>query len=145
MSECIIFCKVSSRELLNRYISIIDENSKIEIDEDEVISYDNNFFYDLNDEWSVLEDKRGDTYSVDILLKMASDNELIYSYVDEDMLDGELVVIKNGNVVRKLYDYYYTPELSINSGVIEYEKQNKLEKWSDIGLYVEYLYEKLEE
>ena len=143
--ECIIFCDVSSRELLERYRLIVEENSNIEIDEDDVILYNNNYFYDLSEEWSVLEDNSGDSYSIDILLKMAQNNKLIYSYVNEDMIEGELVVIEKGKLVKKLYDYYYTPELSINSGIIEYEKQNKLEKWTDIGLYVEYLYEKLQE
>lgn len=143
--ECIIFCDVSSRELLERYRLIVEENSNIEIDEDDVILYNNNYFYDLSEEWSVLEDNSGDSYSIDILLKMAQNNKLIYSYVNEDMIEGELVVIEKGKLVKKLYDYYYTPELSINSGIIEYEKQNKLEKWIDIGLYVEYLYEKLQE
>lgn len=142
--ECIIFCDVSSRELLERYRLIVEENSNIEIDEDDVILYNNNYFYDLSEEWSALEDNSGDSYSIDILLKMAQNNKLIYAYVNEDMIEGELVVIEKGTLIKKLYDYYYTPELSINSGIIEYEKQNKLEKWTDIGLYVEYLYEKFQ-
>lgn len=65
----------------------------------------------------------------------------IYIYINEDLLEGELVVIESGKIVRKLLDYYSTPELNKNIGRIDYEKQKEINNWVDIGEYMDYLFD----
>ena len=40
---------------------------------------------------------------------------------------------------RKLFDYYTTPELNENFGKIEYEDEQEISDWIDIGQYMDYL------
>ena len=55
------------------------------------------------------------------------------------LLDGELIVIEKGKIIRKLFDYYTTPELNENFGKIEYEDEQEISDWIDIGQYMDYL------
>ena len=52
-----------------------------------------------------------------------------------------MVVIESGKIVRKLLDYYSTPELNKNIGRIDYEKQKEINNWVDIGEYMDYLFD----
>ncbi len=60
-----------------------------------------------------------------------------------NILAGELVVIRQGQVVRKLYDYYDVPELNVNEGRLEDEDVFKLDGWVSIASYSDYLFENL--
>ena len=145
MAESYIFFNQKLVITLERYKSVYDKllntDCIIEPLEDDVFRCNNMHFYELNTNWCVGENIEGNTYSIERLFDLAKDGEIIYLYFDEDLLDGELVVIREGKSVRKLFDYYSTPELNENIGRLEYEETNKLISWVDIASYSEYLFE----
>lgn len=59
----------------------------------------------------------------------------------EKLLNGELIVIREGKVVRKLCDYYAVPELNENIGKLDYEVTDKMTGWVDIAAFSDYLFE----
>ena len=145
MAESYIFFNQNLVKALEKYKSIynklLNTDCIIEPLEDGVFRCNNMHFYELNTKWCVGENIEGNTYSIERLFELAGNGEIIYLYFDEDLLDGELVVIREGKLVRKLFDYYSTPELNENIGKIEYEETNKLISWIDIASYSEYLFE----
>ena len=145
MAESYIFFHQNLVVALDRYKSVYDKllntDCIIEPLDDDVFKCNNMHFYELNTNWCVGENIEGNTYSIERLYDLAGDAEIIYLYFDEDLLDGELVVIREGKIVRKLFDYYSTPELNENIGQLEYEKTKKLISWVDIASYSEYLFE----
>ena len=145
MAESYIFFNQNLVKALEKYKSVYDKllnkDCLIESLEDGVIQCNNMHFYELNTKWCVGENIEGNTYAMERLFDLAGNSEIIYLYFDEDLLDGELVVIREGKLVRKLFDYYSTPELNENIGKIEYEETNKLINWIDIASYSEYLFE----
>ena len=145
MAESYIFFKQNLVKTLEKYKSVYDKllNTEciIEPMEDDVFRCNNMLFYEISTNWCVGENIEGNTYSIERLFDLAGNDEIIYTYFDEDLLDGELVVIREGKLVRKLFDYYSTPELNENIGTLEYEATNKLINWVDIASYSEYLFE----
>ena len=144
MAESLIFSNIKVEELLKRYMLIVGEG-EFSIDDDDIIEYEDNYFYDINSEWSVMEVNVGDTFAVEVILKMAKDDKMIYTYLNEDMLEGELIIVQKGEIIKQLFDYFSTPELNINIGYIDYEDENSLKGWIDIGTYSDYIYNKLQE
>lgn len=147
MAESYIFFNQDIGKTLEKYKNVYDKllntDCIIESMEEDVFKCNNMNFYELNDNWCVGENIEGNTYSIERLFDLAGKDEIIYIYFDEDLLNGELVVIRAGKLVRKLFDYYSTPELNENIGKLEYEETNKLICWIDIASYSEYLFEHL--
>ena len=143
MAESIIFLKSSLQEAIERYKSVIEGGELEKIPEKEVYMYEGVYMYSLSDEWVALETENGDFYAIEILEKIAKENKCIYTYINEDLLEGELVVIEDEKIKRKLFDYYSTPELNENVGRIEYEEMKEINDWVSIGEYMDYLYEAL--
>lgn len=108
------FFPAKSRKTLEQYkriyARILNCDSKIVPLEDDVFRCNNMHFYELSSEWCVGDNMEGNTYSEEHLSELAGKNEIIYIYFDEALLEGELIVIREGKTVRKLYDYYSVPE-----------------------------------
>lgn len=147
MAESYIFFEESIEKVLEKYKSVYDQvlNTAciVEPMEDDGFRCNNMYFYELSTNWCVGENMEGNSYSIDRLFDLAQHNEMIYLYFDEDNLEGELVVIKEGKLVRKLFDYYSTPELNENIGKLEYEETNELINWVDIASFSVYLFKYL--
>lgn len=147
MAESYIFFKQSLEKTMKTYKDIYDkllENEcVIEPMDDDSFMCNNMNFYEISDTWCVGDNIEGNTYAIERLLELAGNEEIIYLYFDEDTLEGELVVIKERKIVRKLYDYYFTPELNENVGKLEYEETRELNNWINIASYSEYLFEYL--
>ena len=142
MADSIVFMKCSLEEAIRNYKEVISGGtlSKVENEEnEEVYKYDDVYIFSLSEEWTAIETEEGDDFGPDVLLEIAKDKKCIYTYVDEDLLDGELIVIEKGEIIRKLFDYYTTPELNENFGKIEYEDEQEISDWIDIGQYMDYL------
>lgn len=147
MAESYIFFKQDIKRVLEIYKKIYDKllnkNCIIEQEGEEIFKCNNMKFYKISDKWCVGNNMEGNTYAIERLFDLSGNEEIIYIYFDEDDLEGELVIIQNGKIVRKLYDYFSTPELNENIGKIEYENDKKLANWVDIASYSEYLFENL--
>ena len=142
MADSIVFMKCSLEEAIRNYKEVISGGtlSKVENEEnEEVYKYDDVYIFSLSEEWTAIETEEGDDFGPDVLLEIAKDKKCIYTYVDEDLLDCELIVIEKGKIIRKLFDYYTTPELNENFGKIEYEDEQEISDWIDIGQYMDYL------
>lgn len=141
MAEIYLFSNMSAKSFLERYIDVLGEEETF-IENEESYEYEGELFYDLNKSWSVMESNEDEQFSRDVILQLAKTDKLIYAYVNEDLLEGELVISENGNIVRELVDCYSLPRLNINIGNIEYEKNNKknMETWIDIGMFIEYVF-----
>lgn len=143
MAESIIFLESSLNEAIENYKSVITGGIIEKIPEQEVYKYENVFIYSISDEWIAIETENGECYDQNILLQIAQRKNCIYTYINEDLLEGELIVIESGKIIRKLLDYYTTPELNENVGRIDYEKEKEINDWVQIGAYMDYLYESL--
>lgn len=147
LAESYIFFKQGLEETIEQYKAIyeklLEEECPIEELDDDSFMCNNMNFYEISDLWCVGDNIEGNDYCMEHLLELAGDGEIIYLYFDEDMLAGELVVIRQGQVVRKLYDYYDVPELNVNEGRLEDEDVFKLDGWVSIASYSDYLFENL--
>lgn len=139
MAESMIFFKCSLVTIIERYKQF-SPGGVLEEEEKDVYKYKNVYMYMLSDDWSVIETENGECYAESILIQLAEENNIIYAYINEDLLEGELIIIEGGTVVRKIFDYYSTPELNLNIGHIAYEDNKIISSWIDIGAFTDYLY-----
>ena len=142
MAESIVFVSCSKNEALQRLTNFCP-GVNAEIDEDGDYIYRGVRIYEFSHEWTILEDNDGEYFEEELIRALASQGNLIYVYVDEDHLSGELYVIENGEIIRKLCDYFEEDMSSCDIGRISYEDNHKLSSWIDIGSYLEYLFDNL--
>ena len=102
MADSIVFMKCSLEEAIRNYKEVISGGtlSKVENEEnEEVYKYDDVYIFSLSEEWTAIETEEGDDFGPDVLLEIAKDKKCIYTYVDEDLLDGELIVIEKASCI----------------------------------------------
>lgn len=141
MAESIIFLECTLSEATENYKNVISGGLLEKIQGEEIYKYKNVYIHSLSNKWVVIETEDGECYDPSIVVQIAGEKRCIYIYINEDLLEGELVVIESGKIVRKLLDYYSTPELNKNIGRIDYEKQKEINNWVDIGEYMDYLFD----
>lgn len=142
MAESIVFVSCPKNEALQRFTNYCP-GASVETDEDGDFIYRGVRIYEFSDEWTILEDEEGEYFEEELICALALQGNLMYVYVDEDHLSGELYIIENGEIIRKLCDYFDEDMNSCDIGRISYENNHKLSSWIDIGSYLEYLYDNL--
>ena len=63
--------------------------------------------------------------------KLANGRSVIYVYYD-DGLNAELIVIKNGALIREFSLYEDEPDANVNFGAFEYEEHSPIKDWNDV-------------
>lgn len=142
MSEIFIFCNTCAKKFLEKYMEILgDEEEYIEVDDE--YKYEDVIFYDLCDGHSVMEG-HDEEYSKEVICDLAQKDKMIYTYLNEDFLEGTILVCEEGKIVREFVECYSVPRLNSNIGeLLDFEKEGKkITSWIDVGQYIEYLFEK---
>lgn len=142
MAEIYMFCNSCAKKFLENYMEVLGEDEEY-IERDNEYEYENTIFYDLCDGWSVME-SYDDEYSKEVICDLAQKNRIVYTYLNEDFLEGTILVCEEGKVVREFIECYSVPRLNSNIGeLLDYEKEKrKINSWIDVGQYIEYMFEK---
>ena len=147
MAESFLYFMEHAQDVVSRYkelyTQILGKELKIHETEDDEYICNNMQFYDLSDKWSVGVNLEGNSYSEERLLQIACKTKMIYIYFEDDVLSGEYVVVRDGKIIRTLYDYFDTPELNRNEGKYEIEDVFTVENAADIAALSDYLFDNL--
>ena len=145
MAESFLYFMEHAQDVVSRYkelyTQILGKELKIHETEDDEYICNNMQFYDLSDKWSVGVNLEGNSYSEERLLQIACKTKMIYIYFEDDVLSGEYVVVRDGKIIRRLYDYFDTPELNRNEGKYEIEDVFTVENAADIAALSDYLFD----
>lgn len=152
MTESYIFSNITAKEFLERYMEVLGEEQEYietdnEVEDKDVIFYDlyDVIFYDLYEGCSVME-VQGDEYeySKEVICELAQNDKMVYTYLNEDFLEGTILVCEKGKITREFVECYSVPRLNSNIGeLLDYEKDvKKISSWIDVGLYIEYMFKK---
>ncbi len=96
------------------------------------------YFYE-NESWTVFEDLSGwfSGLSSKEWLKFAEENEFVLAGYNDAISYGQLIVIKNGKLIRDfLYDEQQTQD-NVNFGNLEYETDSPINNWIDAASFVD--------
>ena len=142
MAEISIFSSISAKKFLERYMKVLGEEEEY-VESEHEYEYEDVVFYDLCDGYSVME-SQDEEYSKEVICELAQKDTMIYTYLNEDFLEGTILVFEEGRIVREFVECYSVPRLNHNTGeLLDYEKERKkMASWIDVGQYVEYMFEK---
>lgn len=96
------------------------------------------YFYE-NQSWTVFEDLSGwfSGLSYKDWLKFAEEDEFVLAGYNDAISYGQLIVIKNGKLIRDfLYDEQQ-PQDNVNFGKLEYETDSPINTWIDVASFVD--------
>lgn len=145
MAEVYIFSNISAKKFLKRYMEVLGEEKEY-VETDNEFEYEDVIFYNLHDGCSVMEGQ-DDEYSKEVICELTQNDKMVYTYLNEDFLEGTILVCEKGKIIREFIECYSVPRLNSNIGeLLDYEKEReKITSWIDVGQYIEYLFAKHEE
>jgi len=83
-----------------------------------------------------LKEEHSLVYRIKAWTKLANGRSVNYAYYDED-LNAELIVIKNGALIREFSLHEDEPDANVNFGAVEYEEHSPIEDWNDVVTFLE--------
>ncbi len=96
------------------------------------------FFYE-NDGWSVFEDLSGGFGSVPSSMwqEFAQLDDFVFAGYNDAIPYGELIVIKQGIVLREFMNYPDDPDENINKGHLASEVDRPITSWVEVASFVD--------
>lgn len=91
------------------------------------------------DGWTVLDDYTGylGTLPADRWVALAGDDELVFAAYNEAIPYGQLIVVRQGRVVREFLHDLQDPSNNVNRGRLELERATLIDEWVDAAWFVD--------
>ena len=138
MKECCFKINLSLEEAKKSYCSWMNEEIEFELDEYGDCVDKSVHISETEDGWTYFVDFEGGAFfglSNQEWKKLANGRSVIYVYYDEG-LNAELIVIKNGALIREFSLYEDEPDANVNFGAFEYEERLPIEDWNDVVTFL---------
>jgi hypothetical protein len=96
------------------------------------------FIYESG-EWTVFDDQTGHlaSFSAEQWRTFAGRNEFVLAGYNDAVPYGQLLVIRNGRVVREFLDDQQDPRQNVNRGKLEFEKASPIKNWIAAASFVD--------
>ncbi|ATP40053.1 hypothetical protein CSE16_08320 [Solibacillus sp. R5-41] len=139
MRVCCFKINLSLEEAKNRYCDWMNEGIEFELGEYEKYIDKSIQIAEMEDGWTYFVDVKGEAFfglSNESWMKFVRDSSVIYAYYDDDF-NAELIVIKNGTLIREFSLYEDEPVANVDFGAFEYEVSSPIEDWNDVANFLE--------
>ena len=89
--------------------------------------------------WSVFDDFTGylGTLPAERWIDLAGDDELVFAGYNDAVPYGQLIVVREGRVVREFLHDLQDPSENVNRGRLELERATLIDEWADAAWFVD--------
>ena len=96
------------------------------------------FIFEKNG-WTVFDDLAGSLSSqpADSWVELAGQDELVFAGYNDSIGYGELIVIRDGQVLREFLACKDEPEVNVDRGRLETETATPIKSWIDVASFVD--------
>ncbi len=96
------------------------------------------FIYESGD-WTVFADQTGylASFSADQWRSFAGPDELVFAGYNDTVPYGQLILVRDGRVVREFLDDQQDPRQNINRGKLDFEDESAIKDWITAASFVD--------
>ena len=89
--------------------------------------------------WTVFDDFTGylGTVPAERWIGLAGDDELVFAGYNDSVPYGQLIVVREGRVVREFLHDLQDPSENVNRGRLELERDTLIDEWADAAWFVD--------
>ena len=90
-------------------------------------------------EWTIFDDQTGHlaSFSADEWRSFASQDEFVFAGYDDTVPYGQLIVVREGRVVREFLDDQQDPRQNVNRGKLDFERESPIKDWITAASFVD--------
>lgn len=90
-------------------------------------------------DWTVFEDLTGylAAISIEAWLRLAGKDELVFAGYNDAIAWGELIVLRDGQVIREFREAAEAPDENTDRGRLDFEADNPISDWVDVASFVD--------
>ncbi len=91
------------------------------------------------DGWTIFDDLSGHlaSYRANQWAELARNDELVVAGYNDAIPYGQLIVVRDGQVVREFLEDLQDPHDDVNVGRLDFEEKSPIEDWTDAALFVD--------